>query len=342
MTLQMVQANGDKWRNLRTTFSPIFTSGKMKAMQIFIDEACQRLIVAMDKFAESGEDFETKGTLGKFSMDTIASCAFGIDAKVHASEKSIFVQYANEIFRSRITDILKFMTAILLPFGLGTQLLRALNKSIQPKTETEFFYNVVLNTLRSRQETKTRRNDLIDMMMDAIRGDVTEDLDDEDQFDRDAKIKSISSKAQKAALGEDEIVATAFVILVAGYDTTGSLLSYACYELAKNVEIQDRLRQEVESIMDGECNDLKFEDVQKMTYMDQVLNETLRLHVPIPIVQRVASRDYTIPGSNVTIPKGSEAWINPVGIHTDTKHYANPDIFDPDHFSKENVTTRQP
>ena len=79
-----------------------------------------------------------------------------------------------------------------------------------------------------------------------------------------------------------------------------------------------------------------------MTYMDQVLNETLRLHVPIPIVQRVASRDYTIPGSNVTIPKGSEAWINPVGIHTDTKHYANPDIFDPDHFSKENVTTRQP
>ena len=179
-------------------------------------------------------------------------------------------------------------------------------------------------------------------MVDAIQGDITEDTEAQDQFDEDAKMKSNSGKAHKAAIGEDEIVATAFVILVAGYDTTGSLLSYACYELSKNDEVQEKLRQEVEEIMDGDDKVLKYEDVQKMTYMDQVLSETLRLHVPLAMLQRVASRDYTLPGTNIAIPKGAEAWINPVGIHSDMKHYPNPDVFDPDNFSAENTANRHP
>lgn len=336
ITLQMVQASGEKWKNLRTTFSPIFTSGKMKAMQVFINDACQRLVAAMDKIAEKGEPFETKGTLGKFSMDTIASCAFGIDANVHqTSEQSVFVKYANEIFRFRFTDMLKFMVAML-PFGTG--LLRALNKSIQPKTETEFFYDVILKTLRHRQETKTRRNDLIDLMMDAVRGDIAQELDEEDQFDADAKMKT---KSPKGSLTEDDIIATALVILVAGYETTATLLSFTCFELAKNMEVQDRLRQEVADIMDG-GDSLNYESVQKMTYMDQVLSETLRLHVPLPILHRVALRDYTLPGTDITMPKGSEAWINPVGIHTDPKYYPNPNQFNPDNFSKESMANRHP
>ena len=71
----------------------------MKAMMVFINDACDRLNRAMDKIADSGEAFEAKSLLGKFSMVTIASCAFGLDAKVHATDKSIFVQYANEVFR---------------------------------------------------------------------------------------------------------------------------------------------------------------------------------------------------------------------------------------------------
>ena len=68
-------------------------------MMVFINDACDRLNRAMDKIADSGEAFEAKSLLGKFSMDTIASCAFGLDANVHATDKSIFVQHANEIFR---------------------------------------------------------------------------------------------------------------------------------------------------------------------------------------------------------------------------------------------------
>ena len=49
-------------------------------MFIFIQETCNRLINALDDVADKNETFEVREILGKFSMDTIASCAFGVDA----------------------------------------------------------------------------------------------------------------------------------------------------------------------------------------------------------------------------------------------------------------------
>ena len=51
-------------------------------------------------------------------------------------------------------------------------MVRAFGWSVQPKKETEFFYEIVLRTMKQRQDSGVRRNDLIDMMMDAIRGDI--------------------------------------------------------------------------------------------------------------------------------------------------------------------------
>ena len=339
MSLQMVQAAGEKWRSLRTTFTPIFTSGKMKAMMVFINETTMRLITAMDKIAENKESFEAKNTLGKFSMDTIASCAFGLDANVHENEKSVFVQYATEIFKQKLSARIKFMVGAL---PLGKYILRALNLSVSSKVETEFFYEVVMKTLKQRRETQIRRNDLIDMMMDAIRGDIVDEANEMDQFEKDAKLKTDSSYYKPNTLLEIDIVATAIVILVAGYDTTGSLLSFACYELAKNPDIQARLRQEAEEVLNGIEDELKYEDLQKMTYLDQVLSETLRLHTPLPLVVRVAVKDYNLPGTDITISKGTEVWVNAAGIHSDPKYYPEPDKFDPDRFDKEAIANRHP
>merc|ERR1740129_2601417 len=86
--------------------------------------------------------------------------------------------------------------------------------------------------------------------MDAIKGDITEDTDaSEDQFEKDAKL---DHKLKKGEFDETVIVATAIVMLVAGYDTTGTTLAFACYDLAKHPDVQEKLRDEVEEIL-GKC-----------------------------------------------------------------------------------------
>lgn len=65
-------------------------------------------------------------------------------------------------------------------------------------------------------------------------------------------------------------MSTAIVLLVAGYDTTGNTLAFALYELAKNPDVQEKLRTEVEDIIDGDLEkELTYDDLQKMTYLDQ-------------------------------------------------------------------------
>ena len=51
---QMTMAPGETWKNLRTTFSPIFTSGKMKAMMAFMNETGKRMVLEMEKMATQG------------------------------------------------------------------------------------------------------------------------------------------------------------------------------------------------------------------------------------------------------------------------------------------------
>ena len=91
-------ARGDEWRDVRSSLTPVFTSGKMKAMMKFIVEVSENLLAEMEKKSETGE-FELKDVTGKFSLDALASCAFGIDFNSFGGEKSsAFVEHASELF----------------------------------------------------------------------------------------------------------------------------------------------------------------------------------------------------------------------------------------------------
>ncbi len=123
---QMTSASGEEWKDIRTTFTPIFTSGnlwnveisksmivwvylagKMKAMMLFMQATCKTMIDHIDKEARAGDDFELKDMMGKYSMDTIASCAFGVDAQAFSNKESKFVDYGAELLKQEGKDFLK-------------------------------------------------------------------------------------------------------------------------------------------------------------------------------------------------------------------------------------------
>ena len=147
---------------------------------------------------------------------------------------------------------------------------------------------------------------------------------------------------KKGEFDELVIVATAIVLLVAGYDTTGTTLAYACYQLAKHPEIQEKLRAEVEEATGDSDKPIDYDSVQKMTYLDQIISETLRFCSPISIIQRNAAKEYKMPGHDLVVEKEHMVWINVMSIHFNPKYYATPNEFNPDHFSKEAKAKRNP
>ena len=102
----------------------------------------------------------------------------------------------------------------------------------------------------------------------------------------------------KKAFDELVIVANALVLLVAGYDTSGATLAYICYHLAKNPDIQDHVREEVEEIIeDDPSRNLSYDDLSRMAYVDQVISETLRFPNIAAQLQRVTEKECQVNGT---------------------------------------------
>ena len=336
---QMTLKTGEGWKDIRSTFSPIFTSGKMKAMMRFIDKVSDSLVQQMDKNTGMTEGFELKDTMGKFSLDTLASCAFGVDGQSFEDSESVFVKNASRIFQTTKMDQFKFFGAMIIP-GMA-KLIRLVGMNTFKPKQTMFFVNVVKKTIQERKASKERKNDLIDLMLDAMEGVKEEEQeDDEDQYEKDMKL---THKANGKNLDEMSFIGTAMVFLVAGYDTTGMTLSWICYELAKNPDLQRRLHEEVDEVYEasgGKTPD--YTDIQGFTFIDQLIQESLRLHTLISIQRVVTSPEYTIPGTKINLKKGSMVIVNAPGIHSDPKYFPNPTVFNPDNFSKEAKASRSP
>jgi len=338
---QLTSLNGNKWKDVRSTFSPVFTSGKMKLMMKFIRAISEKLVKQFETSALNNADVELKEEFGKFSMDTIASCAFGVDAESFDNADSLFVKNAAQIFTFSLLDGLRILGVHLIP-GMD-KFYEIFNINIMHPKETGFFVDVIRKTIKHRRESNERRNDLIDLMLDAMSEDnakVKSEAEDLDQYEKDMKLDHVSGIKD---FDEKTIVSTAMVLMAAGYDTTAMTLAFAAYELSKKPDIQMKLQNEVDEAFAAADDGVPdYNTIQNLPYLDQVIHETLRMHPVFNMTRTCVVPEYKVPGTSYTIKKDERIMINVSGIHSDPKFYPNPEEFNPDNFSKEAKSTRSP
>lgn len=120
-------------------------------------------------------------------------------------------------------------------------------------------------------------------------------------------------------LTELEVMGNAEALLLAGYDTTATTLSYLFWVLAKYQTVQEKLRFEL--IAHGTDSE----------YLSQVINETMRLY---PVVTTFTTRlsSKTIEVDGYTIPKGVRVVYNSWLMNHDPSLWDEPEKFDPDRF----------
>ena len=119
-------------------------------------------------------------------------------------------------------------------------------------------------------------------------------------------------------------------------------MTFCTYELALHQDIQDRLRAEIEEVIEKHGGEVTYDAIMEMKYLDMVFNETVRRHPIVDNQNRRAVKDFKIPNSNLVIPAGMHIMLPIVGLHNDERFFENPQEFDPERFTEENIKKRHP
>jgi retinoid hydroxylase len=128
------------------------------------------------------------------------------------------------------------------------------------------------------------------------------------------------------SLSERELVFQSVLLLFAGHETTTSMLTWLCVELARHPEVLQRAREE-QLQLQGELN---LEQLGQMPYLEQVLWEVERLHPPVGGGFRGVVKEFEFNGFHV--PVGWMALYSIIGTHDMAGIYPEPKRFDPDRF----------
>uniref|UniRef100_A0AAZ3P445 Uncharacterized protein n=1 Tax=Oncorhynchus tshawytscha TaxID=74940 RepID=A0AAZ3P445_ONCTS len=119
------------------------------------------------------------------------------------------------------------------------------------------------------------------------------------------------------------------ILKTAGQETTANQLAFAVMELGRLPEILANAKQEVDDVI-GVKQEISFDDLGKLTYLSQVLKETLRLYPTAPGTSRFIPNDITING--IPIPAGVTCFFNSYVCGRLDKFFEEPLKFDPERF----------
>ncbi|XP_055596682.1 cytochrome P450 6a2-like [Uranotaenia lowii] len=309
---------GNRWKNTRSKLTPAFTSGKMKLMYSTMIAVAEQFRKRMMLETEKGTEVEMKEFLARFTTDVIGSCAFGLECNSLEDPKAIF----REMGRKALEQSPKrtFLRNFTNTFQTLSNLLRI--KVVDAKVES-FFFDAVRDTISYRKTNNVRRDDFLDILI------------------RMQQDEASTGEADLGGWQFHEIVAQCFVFFLAGFETSSTALTFCLYELARNQDVQEKARSEVGRVF-AKHGSLTYEAVHEMAYLENCINETMRLYPPAPMTTRIVTKDYVVPEMNVTLEKGTRVMIPIHALHHDSTFFPNAERFDPDRFAPENVASWHP
>ncbi|PHT26164.1 Cytochrome 90A1 [Capsicum baccatum] len=207
-------------------------------------------------------------------------------------------EWTENLMKEYMLVIEGFFT-IPLPFFSSTY-----RKAIQARRKVAEALGLVVRERRKEREGGERKNDMLEALFE---GDGVEG----------------------GGFSDEEIVDFMLALLVAGYETTSTIMTLAVKFLTETPHALSHLKEEHEEIRlrKGEVKSLLWEDYKSMPFTQCVVNETLRIANIISGVFRRAMTDISIKG--YTIPKGWKVFASFRAVHLDHEHFKDARTFDP-------------
>nr|QCU55162.1 carotene epsilon-monooxygenase [Camellia fraterna] len=118
-------------------------------------------------------------------------------------------------------------------------------------------------------------------------------------------------------------------MLVAGHETTGSVLTWTAYLLSKDPSSLSKAQEEVDRVLQGRSP--TYEDIKNLKFLTRCINESLRLYPHPPVLLRRAQVADVLPGNYKVYP-GQDIMISVYNIHHSPQVWDRAEVFVPERF----------
>ncbi|XP_045768700.1 cytochrome P450 6B5-like [Maniola jurtina] len=322
ITKNVFFTGGDAWKIQRQNLTPLYSASKVKGMFHLIQSCAKQLEKLIEEETKYSPSIDAKTLLGKFAIDTVTSCTFGINAnalKKEASGPNPFVMLREKIFDSSKFSGIKIYCRQIWPalfYGLGFKLF---DEAIH-----NFFRKILREVFESRANMKSSRNDFVDQILTWKKGNVI-------TVESMSNLKTGDKKIVTLKVDDDLLTGQCVALFGAGYETTSSVMSFVLFEIAKKPEVQVKVIEEVDSYFKKHNGEIEYECVNELPYLEACIEETLRLYPPLGVIAREAMEDYTFP-TGLRLRKGDRIHMPLYHIHRNPKCFPEPEEFRPERF----------
>lgn len=152
-------------------------------------------------------------------------------------------------------------------------------------------------------------------------------------FDLLTMVMNATEKRSGEAMPEKLQIDEILTLIIAGHETTASVLNWTWYLLAQHSEIEQQLLAESQQFLPADKMP-SMADTEQLHTTQQVLDESMRLYPPVWVITRQAFADDHFNG--IDIPAGTDILIPPYLMHRNPAYWPDPEKFDPQRFSPEN------
>ncbi len=299
------------WLRAHNILLPSFSQQAMQDYHPMMLDVADQLMLKWGRL-NSDDEVDVAGDMTRLTLDTIALCGFGYRFN------SFYRDTPHPFVAAMVRTLTESQTR---SRSLPIQTRVRFRAGHQLAADQAYMDRVVDGIVRDRRESgnPAGKRDLLSSMLEGV------------------------DKQSGERLPDANIRAQCITFLIAGHETTSGLLSFAVYYLLKHPEVMTRAQAEADRVLGADADLLPaYPQVGKLTYIRQILEETLRLWPTAPGFTRYPFED-TVIGGRYPLAKGSAVLVLTPMLHRDPAIWGiDAEQFNPDHFTPERMRTLPP
>ncbi|MFG2714884.1 cytochrome P450 [Streptomyces goshikiensis] len=298
----LLTSEGDLWKAQRRNVQPAFKPGRIAAQAGVVAEESGRLLELLRSRADGGAVDVLHEVTG-LTLGVLGRTLMDTDMDGHGGIAHAFEAVQDQAMFDMVTQGLM---PTWLPFATQRNFRRA-------RAELTATVDVLVADRSARMSDGDGADDAFSRMILAAR------------------------KESDPALGRKRLQDELVTLLLAGHETTASTLGWTLLLLARHPHVRDLVREEARAVLAGGRLP-EVDDLHKLSYTMQVVQEAMRLYPPVWILPRIAQGADEVGGFSV--PAKADVLVCPYTLHRHPDLWEDPERFDPSRFEPSRVAKR--